>query len=68
MGIDLRWSAFGMGGGGPPKKELYQEATVNGRRGRVLKEYRDLFLVEFYATGEKEIVLRNEASFSVRKP
>lgn len=68
MGLNLRWSEFGMSGGGPPVKARYKEATVNGRRGRVVREEGDKLFVAFYATGDTEVVNKSEAAITVRKP
>lgn len=66
MSLNLQWSTFGVGSGPPPGKTPYMEATVNGRRGRVLEDKGDEIVVEFYMTGDKEIVRKSAAMISTR--
>lgn len=58
-------------GGAPLAAQVQQkrksiEVLFNGRRGRVLEDRDDALLVEFYATGDQELVQRSEAELSER--
>jgi hypothetical protein len=62
-----------IGGGqpAPPPKSHYHEATLRRgypRRGRVITEESDTLLVAFYATGEEEIVKKEDVTLTVRRP